>query len=137
MNRRKFIVLIGSGSAIGLSGCTSKEQDKSPVKLLSVTGLNQTDAVETLHTRVNVNGDTLKEETCILEPDEECVLDCSWPVKPKTFTVAARLESDDEWTESDLTELNADCASVVAMIRADGVIDLPIVSDCDPAGESC
>lgn len=139
MNRRDVISAIGTGSVIGLGGCTSVFDDDTAVELLRVGVVNWTDEGTLVQVRVDLDGEPVKDVSYELgAEDGSRVLDCTWPAEPGNFVVSARLGDDDEWEERDVTDPDADCAAAHVMIdRTTHPPSIPISRDCEFYADRC
>jgi hypothetical protein len=122
---------------MSLAGCSSETDDDNAVELLSVGVLNWTEKSKTLQVRVERDSETVADSTYELEADGQVALECTWPSEPGDFVVSARVGTDGEWTESDMTALDADCVWPLVVVRSPASISMPTDTDCTPSETAC
>ena len=136
MNRRKALMTLCGTVIAGLSGCTGVF-DEDDVEIVDAAVSNMTDEKRTVETRIAYNGELVEESSHTVGESETVELECRWPSDPGEFVVRGRLEEDNEWVETELSDFDTGCASVVFNVNSGGHFHILTGDDCDPPGTTC
>lgn len=117
MHRRR---LVASSAALLMGGCLSS----GTVRLGGVRVENFRDDERTVEIRVEDTGTTIHETTVTVSPASDApsthIIECQWRTDDQRgYSVAARSENREEWSEITLTNENGSCQWIAVQLEAD------------------